>query len=270
MLISRDADFDLYPYTPSGTAGWAFLVLFAAGGFVHLCMLIIYRSWFFIPFILGCAGEAAGYWARAQSHRNIREGGPYLIQLMLILASAPLLSATIYMALGRITRALDAVRHAFLSPRWTTKIYVVIDIGSFVCQMMGSAMQASGDPAGIKTGNTVVIAGLSIQLGAFGLFIINTIIFHRRLVASPTPVSMNGGWRRYLWMLYGVSLLVVVRSIFRLAEFVEGNEGHLYKTEVFLYIFDATLMFLVVIVMGVVHPGRLVKQMKKEDHIPLL
>lgn len=189
---------------------------------------------------------------------------------MLILASAPLLSATIYMALGRIIRALDAVEHAFLSPRWTTKIYVVIDIGSFLCQMAGSAMQASGDSAGIQTGNTIVIAGLGTQLGAFGLFIINTAIFHRRVAADPTPVSMNGGWRRYLWMLYGVSLLVVVRGIFRLAEFMEGNKGHLYKTEVFLYIFDASLMFLVAIVMGVVHPGRLVKRTKKEDSIPLL
>lgn len=71
-------------------------------------------------------------------------------------------------------------------------------------------------------------------------------------------------------MLYGVSLLVVVRGIFRLAEFMEGNKGHLYKTEVFLYIFDASLMFLVAIVMGVVHPGRLVKRTKKEDSIPLL
>lgn len=71
-------------------------------------------------------------------------------------------------------------------------------------------------------------------------------------------------------MIYGVGLLLVVRSIFRSAEFVQGNEGHLYKTEVFLYIFDATLMFLVVIVMGGVHPGRLVKRAKKEDQILLL
>lgn len=71
-------------------------------------------------------------------------------------------------------------------------------------------------------------------------------------------------------MLYGVSSLVVLRSIFQLAEFVEGNEGHLYKTEVFLYIFDAALMFLVVIVMGIIHPSKLVKQMTKEDHLPLL
>jgi hypothetical protein len=51
-----EADFDLYPYRPSATAGYAFLVLFGIGGVVHICMLIPLRAWFFIPFVLGCAG----------------------------------------------------------------------------------------------------------------------------------------------------------------------------------------------------------------------
>lgn len=174
------------------------------------------------------------------------------------------------MTLGRVIRTLDAVKLAFMSPRWTTKIYVVIDIASFVCQMMGTAMQSSGDPDGVKLGNTIVISGLGVQLGAFGLFILNTAIVHRRLVASPTEASMDGTWKKYIWMLYGVSFLVVVRSIFRLIEFIEGAEGFLYKTEVFLYIFDAALMFLVVVIMAVVHPGRLVNKKQTEDHIRLV
>jgi hypothetical protein len=57
-LTSRgQADFDLYPYTPSGPAGYAFLVLFAIGGLAHFVMLIPLRSWFFIPFVLGCVGS---------------------------------------------------------------------------------------------------------------------------------------------------------------------------------------------------------------------
>ncbi|KAH6875791.1 RTA1 like protein-domain-containing protein [Alternaria rosae] len=160
-IIPRgEADFDLYPYTPSAGAGYAFLILFAIGGLTHLIMLIPLRSWFFVPFVLGCVGEAAGYYGRAWSSKNIRQGSPYLLQLMLILAAAPLLAATIYMTLGRLIRSLDATHHAVMNPRWTTKIYVIIDIGSFVCQIMGSAMQASGDPDGVKTGTTVVIAGL--------------------------------------------------------------------------------------------------------------
>ena len=52
-----EADFDLYPYTPSAGAGYTFLILFAIGGLTHLIMLIPLRSWFFIPFVLGCVGQ---------------------------------------------------------------------------------------------------------------------------------------------------------------------------------------------------------------------
>ncbi|OAG11398.1 putative RTA1 domain protein [Paraphaeosphaeria sporulosa] len=273
ILTARgEADFDLYPYTPSASAGYAFVALFSLGGLVHLCMLIPLRAWFFIPFMLGCAGEAAGYYGRAWSHSNIRSGSPYLLQLMLILASAPLLAASIYMILGRLIRALDATHHAVLSPRWTTKIYVLIDIGSFVTQLMGTAMQASGDAAGAKTGNTIVVAGLGVQLVAFSVFILSVAVFHRRLVLEPTEISMeHKSWARYMWMLYAVSGLIVVRSIFRLAEFLEGAEGKLYTTEVFLYVFDASLMFAVVVISAAVHPGMLLRATRKRERdIPLL
>lgn len=57
LVPRKDAPFDLYPYTPSAVAGYAFLVLFAVGGFAHLCMIFSLRAWFFVPFILGCAGK---------------------------------------------------------------------------------------------------------------------------------------------------------------------------------------------------------------------
>ena len=51
------ADFDLYPYNPSKAAGYAFLVLFGVATIIHLSYIILLRSWFFIPFTLGCIGE---------------------------------------------------------------------------------------------------------------------------------------------------------------------------------------------------------------------
>ncbi|KAI4628508.1 hypothetical protein J4E83_003058 [Alternaria metachromatica] len=190
---------------------------------------------------------------------------------MLILAAAPLLAATIYMTLGRLIRSLDATHHAVMNPRWTTKIYVIIDIGSFVCQIMGSAMQASGDPDGVKTGTTVVIAGLGTQLVAFAFFILMAVVFHRRLNNEPTSTSRRTHvkWRRYMWALYSVSVLVVVRSIFRLAEFIEGPESKVYQTEAYLYVFDAALMFAVVVIMAVFHPGFLFRVVRKAELMPL-
>lgn len=51
------ADFDLYPYNPSATAGWAFVVMFGIGGLFHFIEMFRLRAWFFIPFLFGCIGE---------------------------------------------------------------------------------------------------------------------------------------------------------------------------------------------------------------------
>lgn len=186
---------------------------------------------------------------------------------MLILASAPLISATIYMTLARLIYALDAREHAIMSPRWTTKIYVFIDIASFVGQMAGSAMQSSGDPAGIQLGINIVIAGLAVQLFAFGLFVLMAAVVHKRLNQQPTAISLHADfkWRRHMWVLYTVSMLVSVRSLFRLIEFAEGSKGVAYNTEALMYVFDSSLMFLVVAVMAVVHPGMLLRTIRKAE-----
>jgi hypothetical protein len=128
-------------------------------------------------------------------------------------------------------------------------------------------MQTSGDPAGVKLGNTIVIAGLGVQLGAFAIFISMAVIVHRRLNNEPTAVSqrMHVKWRRYFWLLYTVSMLIVVRSAFRLVEFVQGPESTVYGTEAYLYVFDAALMFCVVVAMAVLHPGMLFRVIRKAD-----
>lgn len=184
---------------------------------------------------------------------------------MLILGSAPLLAATVYMTLGRLVRALEAEKHVVLSTRWTTKIYVVIDIGSFACQILGSATQASGDPNGIRTGKHVVMGGLAFQLFTFICFIGMTALLHLRLNRAPTSVSENPlvPWRRYLRTIVGVSTLISIRSAYRLIEFATGNSSPLATKEVFLYTFDAFLMFLVVVSLALVHPGQLMRAVRK-------
>ncbi|KAJ5691524.1 RTA1 domain protein [Penicillium malachiteum] len=102
------ASFDLYPYNPSKAAGLAFVVIFGIFAAIHFVYMFPLRAWSFIPFVVGCIGEAFGYYGRAWSHNNIRLGGPYLLQLMLILGCAPLLAATVCMTLGRFVRSLKS------------------------------------------------------------------------------------------------------------------------------------------------------------------
>lgn len=57
--------------------------------------------------------------------------------------------------------------------------------------------------------------------------------------------------------LYAASVLILIRSVFRVAEYAEGNDGALLRTEVYLYVFDAVLMFLVMVTFAVIHPSEI-------------
>ena len=50
----------------------------------------------------------------------------------------------------------------------------------------------------------------------------------------------------------------MVRSIFRVIEYIQGMDGYLVSKEIFLYIFDAALMLCVVVIFNVVHPSEIV------------
>ena len=182
---------------------------------------------------------------------------------MLILGCAPLLAATVYMTLDRFARALRAEKYTIIRLRWVTKIYVLIDIASFVCQMAGSAMQTSNDPSGVQLGQHIVIGGLIVQLIALGWFIFETSILHIRLSNGPTAITLKDpsiSWKPTLWTVRCVSVLIFIRSLYRLIEFVGGSDSTFAKHEVFLYIFDASLLSISVFLFVVVHPGRLFKK----------
>lgn len=55
--------------------------------------------------------------------------------------------------------------------------------------------------------------------------------------------------------LYASSVLILVRSVIRVVEYIQGTDGVILSNEVFLYIFDGLLMFSVLVVFVVIHPS---------------
>lgn len=122
---------------------------------------------------------------------------------------------------------------------------------------------AAGTVAAMNTGANIVIGGLAIQLLFFGFFVVVSTVFHWRMkrrstlrnqVSSPFN-DCSKSWESMMWALYATCFLILVRSIFRVAEFVEGNDGFIMRREYLLYIFDACLMALTGAVLAVVYPG---------------
>ena len=95
-----------------------------------------------------------------------------------------------------------------------------------------------------KNGQYAITGGLVIQVLFFGFFILVSAIFHVRISKRPTvrSITVQVPWQRYLLILYLASTFIMIRSFFRIAEYVQGQDGSLLKTETYLYVFDATLM----------------------------
>lgn len=102
-----------------------------------------------------------------------------------------------------------------------------------------------------------------MQLAFFGLFIVVAASFHLSIRRVPAIRLASGVmWEKHMTALYTASILIMVRSIFRVVEYLQGFNGYLLHHEAYLYIFDALLMFLVMILFYVVHPSELAAQMK--------
>ena len=115
---------------------------------------------------------------------------------------------------------------------------------------------SSKTASSISTGQNIIIGGLGLQILFFGFFVVMAIVFQWRMAKTATTSSTMIGlsWRKHLNTLYAASALILIRSIFRVIEFKQGNDGYLLGHEVFLYIFDATLMLGVMVLFNVVHP----------------
>ncbi|KAK2764727.1 rta1 domain-containing protein [Colletotrichum kahawae] len=267
-------EFVFYHYDPSLPAACIFIALFGISFVLYVFQMIKFRSWYFVPFLIGCCFEIVGYIGRALSAIETPDWTTtsYTIQSLTLLLGPALLAASIYMVLGRLIRFLEAEHLALIRTKWLTKIFVLGDVISFVTQGAGSLLPLFETTRGailsrakslsdVDLGENIIIAGLAVQIAFFGVFIIVICLFHYRINRSPTGPcnSVTLRWRPFIWILYGASILIMVRSVFRVTEYVTGSNGVLIASEVYIYVFDAALMFLATAMFNLFHPGRIIR-----------
>ncbi|KAI9158600.1 RTA-like protein [Paramyrothecium foliicola] len=268
-------EYYLWFYVPSKAASMTFLILFLVSTLFIIYRMIRTRTFFSIPFILGGLREykeqklhrfgvpffvleTIGYCARALAEEHTDLLLPYIIQYIFILVAPALFAASIYMTLGRLIRSVKGEKLSIISVRWLTKLFVLGDVMSFVVQVFGGGMAANEDADPVLAEN-IIIAGLVVQIIIFGLFAVTALIFHIRMRRCPEGVSpeLNPGWKKNLGMMYTVSVLIMVRSVFRLIEYIMGGDSYLLRNEWPLYVFDSALMFLTMAYYSWYYPGNL-------------
>ncbi|EPS30731.1 hypothetical protein POX_b02266 [Penicillium oxalicum] len=254
--------YQYYKYDPSGGAAIPFAALFGLATIVHLVQLIRTRSWFMISFMIGGAFEAIGYLCRYISSTETPDWTmkPYIGQSLLLLLAPALFAASIYMILGRLIVALNAGSNSIIRPSWLTKIFVVGDVLSFLMQCGGGGfLAAAKTPENANMGQHIILGGLFVQIFFFGFFIVVSIIFHRRMAASPLHYTGTSviPWQRCMMVLYTISCLIMIRSIYRVIEYAQGSDGYLQSKEAFVYVFDGALMLICCVILVIQHPSKL-------------
>ncbi|EPS45343.1 hypothetical protein H072_621 [Dactylellina haptotyla CBS 200.50] len=239
-------DYYLWKFLPSIPIALVFLFLFGVATVALSWRIYKTKTWYCIVFAVGGFFQVIGYGARIYCHWNTNLIGAYVVQSTFILLAPVLYAASIYMVLGRLVSSARAGHLSIVRPTRLTKIFVAGDILSLTVQ--GNAVSLTTKDKTKSIGEAIITAGLFIQLIVFGFFVIVALIFHKRMrkgIANGSEQEPDVPWRQGLRMLYACSVLIMVRSVFRVIEYIMGVDSYLLTTEWPGYVFDAALMVVV-------------------------
>jgi len=138
-------------------------------------------------------------------------------------------------------------------------------------QGIGAIKVSTGtSKSAVDSGKTTVLAGLGVQLAAFGFFSViglrfNILARHLGEITADTnhiaghskrPKSPN--WMGLLIAVNTSCALILVRSIYRVVEFATGVDGYVSVHEWTFYCFDALPILPIFLIFAVMPPGNYV------------
>ncbi|OEJ88302.1 Protoporphyrin uptake protein 1 [Hanseniaspora osmophila] len=206
----------------------------------------------YIPLILGGLLEVGGYISRLSSASDRLALSPFIAQSVLILVAPGMMSATVYMLFHKMIEFLNCPENSgvgvFIKDTLMVKIFVSGDVISFFLQAAGGGIMSQKDT--LHTGEVIIIVGLFVQLVSFGIFIfvqLNFTLRYKKFSENYFYLQVDNKWKYLNYSLYSASIFILIRSVVRVAEFIQGFNGVISSHEYFLYIFDALAMFLTMV-----------------------
>ncbi|KAF2736060.1 hypothetical protein EJ04DRAFT_551582 [Polyplosphaeria fusca] len=254
----------LYHYNPSFALAAAFTAGFALTTAVHIFQAILYKKRFCAVIIMGALWELLSFGLRTIGTRH--QDSVVLASLSFtIFALAPLwINAFVYMVAGRLIFCFHPEKRVFkLNAVSIGRIFILGDIAAFIIQAGGATLIGPGadNKKLIDIGLRVYQAGIGIQQAFVILFTVVLIAFHKAMVDMEkggwTDSPHYRKWKLMVWVLYLVLILITARIAYRLAEFIiDFDNNPLLENEFYMYVLDAVPMFIALLALNLVHPGR--------------
>ncbi|KAJ6461190.1 RTA1 like protein-domain-containing protein [Mycena vitilis] len=271
-------------FVPAVTPALVGLVLYALSGVVHWIQFFRMGKPFMLALAIGMITMAVGFAVRILVHSSSTSLGLNIATTLLILLSPCLYLALDYMILGRLAVLFGpevSKKAMLIAPTRIATIFVWSDVGTFLIQAVGGAMSTSSNINTIDLGNTIVIVGLGIQLASFGLFTTLVIFFGLRVrkhfphvwhatgskAFAPFSSAPVADWHLLYYTLCLSCVSILIRSIFRMAEFIQGHKGYISTHEAFFYCFDALPLWIAMTLYCAVWPPRFLHPRKPTGEV---
>jgi hypothetical protein len=252
-----------YGYTPSYAPAISAAVLFSVSLLAHLVQHYIYRTWYFITIPIALVLEIIGYIFRSFSANKDPYSVIYFVVQYFFIVCAPVfLSAGIYVILSVLNNRIGR-ECSPIPPKLLLWVFITSDVVCTIMQVAGAALIGSAqsnnkDP---NTGNHILTTGLSSQVFVFAIFLILTACFFLK----PRARIWEHGRKGFLAAFGVATLLVYLRTCFRLAETAEGVMGKLFSSEGFFAGLEFVPILVAVVLFNLWHPGRCLKRVDGSD-----
>ncbi|KAE9984707.1 hypothetical protein EG327_004918 [Venturia inaequalis] len=263
--MGRRVEGSIYYYAPNKIAPVFFTVLFFSSGIIHFYQTARYRSWrttALMPWAsllltVGFALREVGAFNYIYSPRNL---DIYIAESVMIMSGPPVYAAINYIVLSRILFYVPYL--SLIHPGRVLTTFLAADAVCEVLIINGVQRIANSrfSEASRKLGGDLTKAGLILQAILFLLFVLLAAVFQRRAQRAQV---LTPSLKTTLTVLYVSCTIVTARCIYRIVEFFEWGNGPLAHSEVYFWIFEASIMFINTAMLNIWHPG---KRLPRSNH----
>ncbi|KAF7593756.1 hypothetical protein BBP40_010932 [Aspergillus hancockii] len=249
-------------YVPSLGGNATYLALFMILLASQCYLGIKHKTWGFMGGMLGgLMLEIIGYGARIGMHYNPFNTVCFFAYLITLTIGPAFLTASIYLCLARIVVVFGSNISRF-QPRFYTITFVTCDIISLILQAAGGAI-AAGSTKNATMGEHIMLGGLAFQVFSLILFSLLCAEFGWRVYSVATwdhnpafsNVTRHRRFQLFLLALALATLLIIVRSAFRVAELEDGFTSGIANNEGLFMVLEGPMIIIAVAVLTLSHPG---------------
>ncbi|THW77566.1 RTA1-domain-containing protein [Aureobasidium pullulans] len=252
-----------YGYRPNQGANIFFCVVFGILFIAQLFLGIKARlKGFTFAVVIGCFGECVGYIGRLIMHNNPWSQTGFKIQIVCLILSPSFLAAGIYLTIKHLVIHFGP-QYSRLRPNLYTWIFITADAASILVQAAGGGIAAGEQLELVKIGNSIMVAGICVQVATMALCgVVAADFFLRRYRSRQAQTNLDdpmtrstAGFKYYVGASALAFVTVFIRSVYRIPEMVGGWGNPLMQNEKEFLVLDGMMVCIAAIALTVAHPG---------------